>query len=280
MAAFTAAISASVSVANRLMATTGATLRACRAALRRAGATAVGNPARIIVTGDTFDKHYDAVKGELAKILEPERLRAEGKADADALRAAGVTTRYYDGLGLIHGYFGLGEASDAFGIYATTPENVAAMRAEIDRQFAILRHRSPFDVELFRQSATLPSLLARTVHSALEQAMWDMAGKALDVPVDALLGGKVSDTHPVYANINRTAKPRTPAGFAATAKRAEREAGIPDDPDPALIRRAAIDVAPRTNGVQRHGKTLWLRLGACAIDNRRQLKRQQAVVER
>lgn len=40
-------------------------------------------------------------------------LRDEGKAYADALQAAGVATRYYDGPGLIHGYFGLGEASDA-----------------------------------------------------------------------------------------------------------------------------------------------------------------------
>src|SRR4249919_289453 len=39
-------------------------------------------------------------------------LRDEGKAYADALAAAGVPTRYYDGLGLIHGYFGLGEASE------------------------------------------------------------------------------------------------------------------------------------------------------------------------
>ncbi len=40
-------------------------------------------------------------------------LRDEGKAYADALAAAGVTTRYRDGAGLIHGYFGLGEASEA-----------------------------------------------------------------------------------------------------------------------------------------------------------------------
>jgi acetyl esterase len=40
-------------------------------------------------------------------------LRDEGKAYADALQAAGVPTSYYDGLGLIHGYFGLGEASEA-----------------------------------------------------------------------------------------------------------------------------------------------------------------------
>jgi acetyl esterase len=40
-------------------------------------------------------------------------LRDEGKAYADALAAAGVATKYYDGLGLIHGYFGLGDASEA-----------------------------------------------------------------------------------------------------------------------------------------------------------------------
>jgi acetyl esterase len=40
-------------------------------------------------------------------------LRDEGKAYADALKAAGVATAYHDGLGLIHGYFGLGEASQS-----------------------------------------------------------------------------------------------------------------------------------------------------------------------
>jgi acetyl esterase len=38
-------------------------------------------------------------------------LRDEGKAYADALAVAGVATKYYHGAGLIHGYFGLGEAS-------------------------------------------------------------------------------------------------------------------------------------------------------------------------
>ncbi len=121
------------------------------------------------------------------------------------------------------GVDGLGEASDAFGILGTTPDNVAALRVELARQFAVLQGRSPFDVEYFRQTVTLGNLLERTVHSALEQAMWDMAGKVLDVPVYALLGGKVRDRLPVYANINRTAQPRTPAGFAATAKRAVGE---------------------------------------------------------
>jgi acetyl esterase len=40
-------------------------------------------------------------------------LRDEGRAYADALAAAGVATSYHPGAGLIHGYFGLGEASEA-----------------------------------------------------------------------------------------------------------------------------------------------------------------------
>jgi acetyl esterase len=39
-------------------------------------------------------------------------LRDEGKAYADALASASVATKYHDGQGLIHGYFGLGEASE------------------------------------------------------------------------------------------------------------------------------------------------------------------------
>jgi acetyl esterase len=39
-------------------------------------------------------------------------LRDEGKAYADALADAGVATKYHHGAGLIHGYFGLGDASE------------------------------------------------------------------------------------------------------------------------------------------------------------------------
>ena len=51
-------------------------------------------------------------------------------------------------------------------------------------------------------------------------------GTALDVPSYVLFGGKVRGTLPVYANIDRATKPRTPAGFAAVAAR--REAIGPD----------------------------------------------------
>jgi galactonate dehydratase len=66
----------------------------------------------------------------------------------------------------------------------------------------------------------LSGLVAATAFSAIEQALWDLAGQALGVPTYALFGGKVRDAVPVYANVNRAATPRTPAGFAAAARRA------------------------------------------------------------
>ena len=63
-------------------------------------------------------------------------------------------------------------------------------------------------------------LVAHTVASALEQALWDLAGQALGLPIHALLGGALRPAVPLYANINRGADPRTPEGFAAAAGRA------------------------------------------------------------
>jgi L-alanine-DL-glutamate epimerase-like enolase superfamily enzyme len=63
-------------------------------------------------------------------------------------------------------------------------------------------------------------LVSASAYSAMEQALRDLAAKSLDVPACAFFGGAVRDTLPVYANINRATKVRTPAGFAATARKA------------------------------------------------------------
>ncbi len=63
-------------------------------------------------------------------------------------------------------------------------------------------------------------LVTHAVTSALEQALWDLAGQAAGQPIHALLGGALRESVPLYANINRGADPRTPAGFAAAAGRA------------------------------------------------------------
>jgi acetyl esterase len=58
-------------------------------------------------------------------------LRDEGKAYADALRAADVPTQYHHGAGLIHGYFGLGDASQTARIEAQRVR--ADFKAILDR---------------------------------------------------------------------------------------------------------------------------------------------------
>lgn len=66
-------------------------------------------------------------------------------------------------------------------------------------------------------------LVAHSVLSAFEQALWDLSGQDAGRPIHALLGGALRDAVPLYANINRGANPRTPEGFAAAARRAVAE---------------------------------------------------------
>ena len=62
--------------------------------------------------------------------------------------------------------------------------------------------------------------MEQTALSAIEQALWDIKGKALGVPVYSLLGGALRKEITLYANINRSIADRSPAGFAAAAETA------------------------------------------------------------
>ncbi|MSU73024.1 MAG: mandelate racemase/muconate lactonizing enzyme family protein [Opitutus sp.] len=138
-------------------------------------------------------------------------------------RTAWVFVRLHTDTGLS----GLGEASDAFGFAKTSRADTARMTSELNAFFELLRGHSPLDIARFRQAglprARTGRLLVATAFSAIEQALWDLAGKLLNQPTYNLLGGQVRDRLPVYANINRVTKPRTPAGFASTAKQAVAE---------------------------------------------------------
>ena len=98
------------------------------------------------------------------------------------------------------------------------------MTDELKAFFSVVQGRSPLDIAWYRQQgaprAAAGGLIAATAYSAIEQALWDVAGQLLNRPVHTLLGGRLRDRLPVYANINRASTPRTPAGFAATAARA------------------------------------------------------------
>ena len=59
--------------------------------------------------------------------------------------------------------------------------------------------------------------------SAIEQALWDILGKSLQVPVHVLLGGPCREKIRLYANINRATTDRTPEGFARNAALAVKQ---------------------------------------------------------
>lgn len=120
------------------------------------------------------------------------------------------------------GLTGLGEASHGGGFQGEGDQQMPALLAEY---FELVRGGSPFEIEAYRARgrarAKAGGRPAATAFSAIEQAQWDLAGKALGAPVYELMGGKLRSDLSVYANINRaTNEDRSPAGFAANAGRA------------------------------------------------------------
>lgn len=120
-----------------------------------------------------------------------------------------------------NGLTGLGDASQS----TNDEQCIQFLRQYLD----MMRGRSVFDIEWFRRASgpicaqnggnfgRTPSSVAA---SAFEQCMWDLQGKTLGLPVYELFGGRIQERIRVYANINRSTDDRTPAGFAANAKRA------------------------------------------------------------
>lgn len=100
------------------------------------------------------------------------------------------------------GLTGVGEAAIAYGSGATA---AAGMIKDLAQEFML--GRDPFGIEAFWSDTYDNTFWAKgggpIVYagiSALEQALWDIKGKALGVPVYELLGGKIRDTVRVYAN--------------------------------------------------------------------------------
>jgi galactonate dehydratase len=156
------------------------------------------------------------------------------------------------------GLTGLGEASDAFGFANTSKRDATRMESELRRFFGLIEGKSPLEIGAYLQQgeplAVKGGLLAATAYSAIEQALWDLAGKALDVPTYTLFGGRLRDTLQVYANVNRATNPRTPAGFAASAKAAVMDGfravkGAPFDGFPTLGSPASVIEAAVENGI-------------------------------
>jgi galactonate dehydratase len=91
-------------------------------------------------------------------------------------------------------------------------------------------------------AAARTTLADAAIASAVDQALWDIAGRRRGAPIHALLGPATRTRIPAYANVNRRTRDRSPAGFAASARAAEA-AGF------AAIKIAPFDdVTPATAG--------------------------------
>jgi galactonate dehydratase len=80
-----------------------------------------------------------------------------------------------------------------------------ALAAEIENFGRYLRGKDPFQIEhiwtsLHRRVTWTGGAVTMSAISAIDLALWDIKGKALGVPVYELIGGKVRDHVPLYAN--------------------------------------------------------------------------------
>lgn len=126
------------------------------------------------------------------------------------------------------GSTGLGEATHALGFTKASAEDDRRIERTVADLFdRFLKGMSVGGFEAFRLAALQDvrdgGLLVATAFSALEQALWDLHGKALGVPVYQLLGGALKSAVPAYANINRATFDRSPEGFARNARQAVSE---------------------------------------------------------
>lgn len=118
---------------------------------------------------------------------------------------------------LVHtddGLTGLGEASHS--------GNDALLLATLAQYEERLRGQDPLRIEALWQSLSRQDggRIAHTALSGIEQALWDIMGQALGVPIRVLFGGAVRERLRLYANINRHVTDRRPEGFARAARQA------------------------------------------------------------
>ena len=98
---------------------------------------------------------------------------------------------------------------------------------ELNQFYRLVEGESAFNIQQYRQrgwgQASAGQRGLATAFSAIEQALWDLIAKSLEVPFYNLAGGPLRSYLPVYANINRATTEREPRGFADNAERAVAE---------------------------------------------------------
>src|SRR5215216_2535973 len=143
-----------------------------------------------------------------------------------ALRITDVKCGYVRGSVFVkihtnQGIWGCGEAVDAV---PGTYHLVQSFGQRIRGQSPLNVHRIFEQVRKGGVFAGAQSGVFVAVLSAVETALWDLAGKALNVPVYQLLGGKFRDKIRVYCDTALyQARQPTPEQFAAAASQAVKD---------------------------------------------------------
>lgn len=148
---------------------------------------------------------------------------------------------------LVHtdqGLTGLGEASHS--------GNDALLVALLHQLKDRLTGLDPLRIQAIWNSLHRPQAgrVTHTALSAIEQALWDIMGQHLGVPIRTLFGGEVRDRLRLYANINRHVTDRSPQGFSSAALQAVEE-GF------SAIKLAPFDELSRPDHVRTGPRAAW-----------------------
>jgi galactonate dehydratase len=147
------------------------------------------------------------------------------------------------------------------------------VRAAVEELSGYLLGRDPFRIEdhfqvLYRGGFYRGGPVLTSALSGIEQALWDIKGRALSVPVYELLGGAAREKMRVYnwiggdrpADAAESAKAQKAAGFTAVKMNATEELDYLDSPakiDAAVARLAAVREAGGPDlgiGIDFHGR--------------------------
>jgi len=147
------------------------------------------------------------------------------------------------------------------------------VRAAVEELSGYLVGKDPFRIEdhfqvLYRGGFYRGGPVLTSALSGIEQALWDIKGRALGVPVYELLGGAAREKMRVYnwiggdrpADAAESAKAQTAAGFTAVKMNATEELDYIDSPDKidaAVARLAAVREAGGPDlgiGIDFHGR--------------------------
>lgn len=149
-----------------------------------------------------------------------------------------------------------GHAEAVAGAFAALNDRCIGHDAEAIEDIWQVAHRLGF----YRGGPVLMSAL-----SGLDQALWDLKGKALGVPVWQLLGGAVRQRIPVYAwiggdrphDVAEAARARRDQGFHAVKMNATEDLGWLDSPrklDATVSRVEAVQAVGLDVGLDFHGR--------------------------